>query len=243
MRSTFTASIVLLTLSTLIASAPLQAQESANQELDQCIQQETAKSALKGLALGGLAGFGKSMLSNDKDKKVAKNIAIGAAAGGVIGLVTAYYQAAGKCFAKNPSWIPESKLERSKGYEQAVKDYKYKPKQGIIVAIRDLRIANTVKAGEKLDITMTFVALTPTGAEVPVTLERKLFAVAPDGKETPLPFMGKGSEERVFEAGEHTDTASLPIPTGTAGSSFRIEYSVSVDKQAPAIRSAVVTVI
>jgi hypothetical protein len=183
------------------------------------------------------------LLSNDKDKKVAKNVAIGAAAGGVIGLVTAYYQSAGKCFASNPSLIPESKLERSKGYEQAVKDYRYKPSQGTVVAIRDLRMANTVRAGEKLDIVMTFVALSPTGAEIPVTIERKLFAVGSDGKESQLPFMGKGSEERVIEAGESTDKASLPIPAGTAGASFRIEYAVTVAQQAPVVRSATFTVI
>jgi hypothetical protein len=243
MRSIFTRSISLFALSTLIASTPLHAQESANQELDQCIQKETAKSALKGMALGGLAGWGKTLLSNDKDKKVAKNVAIGAAAGGVIGLVTAYYQSAGKCFASNPSLIPESKLERSKGYEQAVKDYRYKPSQGTVVAIRDLRMANTVRAGEKLDIVMTFVALSPTGAEIPVTIERKLFAVGSDGKESQLPFMGKGSEERVIEAGESTDKASLPIPAGTAGASFRIEYAVTVAQQAPVVRSATFTVI
>jgi hypothetical protein len=240
-----TRNTVALLLSALLASAAVQAQESANDQLDQCIQKEKVKTALKGSALGALAGFGKSLLV-DKDKSnkdVAKNVAIGAVAGGAIGLVTAHYQAAGKCFRKNPSWVPESQLERSKGYEQAVKDYGYQPKQGTVAAIRELRVANKVQAGQKLDITMSFAALTPTGAETPVTIERKLFAVEPDGKEVQLPFMGKGSEERVMEAGEHTDHGSLPIPADGAGTIFRIEYSVSANKQAPAVRSALVTVI
>lgn len=235
---------VAVLLTALALSPAVQAQESANDQLDQCIQKEKMKSALKGTALGALAGFGKSLLDNDKaNKDMAKKVVIGAAAGGAIGLVTAHYQAVGKCFRKNPALVPESKLERNKGYEQAVKDYGYQPKQGMVAVIRDLRVANKVSAGQKIDIGMNFVALTPTGAETAVTIERKLFAVEADGKEVQLPFAGQGSEERVMEAGEHTDHAALPTPADGVGATFRIEYSVSVNKQTPAVRSALVTLI
>lgn len=72
----------------------------------------------------------------------------------------------------------------------------------------------TVKAGEALDIASTFIVLTPNGAETPVTLERKLFAIV-EGKETPLTFTGKNNEERTVEPGEHQDTARLPIDRGS----------------------------
>lgn len=227
LSANLTRKIAVPTIATLmLLSSVAHAQESANNDLDACVKQEQIALTAKGAGLGAAAGLGTALFSKNK-KDALKNAAIGAVVGGAAGFATAYFTAIDTCYKKNPSWIPESKIERTKSYAQVKKDTKYKSSEGIKAQATKLEMPTSVQAGTTLDIASTFIVLTPNGAETPVTLERKLFAIV-DGQETPLTFTGKGSEERTVEPGEHKDTAHLPIPSDAkAGTQYRFEFSVS----------------
>lgn len=208
-------------------SAVTHAQESANPELDKCVKDEQMALTAKGAGLGAIAGLGSALLSGNKEDAL-KKAAAGAVVGGAAGFATAYFTAIDTCFKKNPSWIPESKIERTKDYAKVKKDTKYQPKEGIKAAATKLDMPTSVKPGATLDLVSTFHVLTPNGAETSVTLERKFFAIV-ENKETALPYLGKGSEERTIEPGEHKDTGRLPIPADAkAGTQYRYEFSVTV---------------
>ncbi|TYC62190.1 hypothetical protein ETQ85_01155 [Zoogloea oleivorans] len=210
----------------LCLSTAAHAQESANTELDACVKEEQIMLTAKGAGAGVLAGLGAALFSNNK-KDALKNAAIGAVVGGAAGFATAYFTAVDTCFKKNPAWIPESKIERTKAYAQVKKDTKYKPTEGIKAQATKIEMPTTIKAGVPMDIVSTFIVLTPNGAETPIVIERKLFAIV-EGKETALTFTGRNSEERTVEPGEHQDTARLPIPSDAkADTQYRFEFSVS----------------
>lgn len=236
-RQVFTGvAVVLMCVSTVV-----HAQESANADLDVCVKEQQIALTAKGAATGAALGLGAALFSQNKDNAL-KKAAIGAAVGGAAGFATAYFTAIDTCYKKNPSWIPESKIERTKNYAQVKKDTKYKPSEGIKAQTTKLAMPATIKAGEALDILSTFIALTPNGAETPVTIERKLFAIV-DGKEQPLTFTGKGSEERTVEPGEHQDKANLPIPSDAkAGTQYRFEFSVSAGGKPASSATSTVTV-
>ena len=218
------------------------AQETVNKELDDCIKREQMTSAAKGAAVGALAGLAKSFFGKEKDKKDAlANVLVGAVAGGAIGYATSYFTAAEKCLKKNPAWIPESKIVRSKTYDDARKEIEYDPKQGAVSVMRSLDMPATIKPGNSVEISSRFIVMTPNGEEAKVKIERKLFAIS-EGKETEVPFLGRGVEERTLEAGEHADTAKLPIPKDTDGIVYRIQYRVSVADKDASEMSASVTV-
>lgn len=201
------------------------AQESANNDLDACVKEQQIALTAKGAGAGAIAGLGTALFSKNKNDAL-KNAAIGAVVGGAAGFATAYFTAIDTCYKKNPNWIPESKIERTKAYAQVKKEAKYKQSEGIKTQATKIAMPTTIKAGEALDIASTFIVLTPNGAETPVTLERKLFAIV-EGKETPLTFTGKTNEERTLEPGEHKDTAHLPIPPDAkTGTQYRYEFGV-----------------
>jgi hypothetical protein len=233
-------SMVALAALMCLTSAATHAQESANPELDKCVKDEQIALTAKGAGMGALTGLGMGLLSGNKEDAL-KKAAAGAVVGGAAGFATAYFTAIEACYKKNPSWIPESKIERTKDYAKVKKETKYQPKEGIKAAATKLDMPTSVKAGTTLDLASTFYVLTPDGAESPVTLERKLFEIV-DNKENPLPYTGKGSEERTIEPGEHKDTGRLPIPSGTkAGTQFRYEFSVSAGgKPASTVKQTVV---
>ena len=229
-----------LATSLLCLSLAAHAQESANADLDACVKEQQIVLTAKGAGMGALAGLGTALFSNNKD--ALKKAAIGAVVGGAAGFATAYFTAIDTCYKKNPSWIPESKIERTKAYAQVKKETRYKPTEGIKAQATWIAMPPTVKAGEALDIASTFIVLTPNGAETPVTLERKLFAIV-EGKETPLTFTGKNNEERTVEPGEHQDTAHLPIPPDAkAGTQYRYEFGVIADGKPVSSVSSTVTV-
>lgn len=224
----------------LCLSVAAHAQESANTDLDSCVKEEQIALTAKGAGAGAIAGLGAAIFSKKKDDAL-KNAAIGAVVGGAAGFATAYFTAIDTCYKKNPSWIPESKIERTKAYAQVKKETKYKPAEGIKAQATKIAMPATVKAGEALDIASTFIVLTPDGAETQVTLERKLFVIV-EGKETALTFTGKNIEERTVEPGEHQDTAHLPIPSDTqVGTQYRYQFSVSAGgKPVSSVTSTVV---
>ena len=232
-------------LCSLLAHGAAVAQESVNKDLDECIKKERIAITAKGAGIGALGGFAKSMLASNDDKKsseTSKNVLVGAAAGGAIGLAVSYYTAVDRCYKKNPKWIPESKIERTKSYKQTVAELGYKPSMGTIARAKRVAMPETIQPGGVLEITSTFQVMTPNGSETAVTIERKLYAMA-DGKETVLPFTGKGTEERTVEPGEHSAVDHVPVPADVAaGTAFRIEYLVSADKKPPSTASATVTV-
>lgn len=236
---------IVAALCSLLAHGAAVAQESVNKDLDECIKKERIATTAKGAGLGALAGFTKSMLGNSDDKKsndITKNVLVGAAAGGAIGLAVSYYTAVDHCYKKNPKWIPESKIERTKSYKQTVAELGYKPSMGIVARAKRVAMPETIQPGGMLEITSTFQVMTPNGSETPVTIERKLYAMA-DGRETALPFTGKGTEERTVEPGEHSAVDHVPVPPDVAaGTAFRIEYLVSADKKPPSMASATVKV-
>jgi hypothetical protein len=221
-------------------SAVTHAQESANPELDKCVKDEQMALTAKGAGIGAIAGLGSALLSGNKEDAL-KKAAAGAVVGGAAGFATAYFTAIDTCFKKNPSWIPESKIERTKDYAKVKKDTKYQPKEGIKAVATKLDMPTGVKPGATLDLVSTFHVLTPNGAETAVTLERKFFAIV-ENKETALPYLGKGSEERTIEPGEHKDTGRLPIPADAkAGTQYRYEFSVTVPgKPASVVKQTVV---
>lgn len=210
----------------LSISGTVQAQESANSDLDTCVKDEQIALTVKGAGIGAITGLGASLFSNKKDDAV-KKAAIGAAVGGAAGFATAYFTAIDTCFKKNPSWIPESKIERTQDYAQVKKATKYKSSQGIKVEATKMEIPQTAKAASTLDVNSLFYVLTPDGAETEVTVVRKLFSIT-DGKETQVTFNGKPSETFVLQPGQHKDTARLPIPEKVQpGTQYRVEFSVS----------------
>ncbi len=225
----------------LCLSTAAYAQESANADLDACVKEQQIALTAKGAGVGAIAGLGTALFSKNKNDAL-KNAAIGAVVGGAAGFATAYFTAIDACYKKNPSWIPESKIERTKAYALVKKETKYKPSEGIKAQATKIAMPGTIKAGEALDIASTFIVLTPNGAETPVSIERKLFAIL-DGKETPLTFTGKNNEERTVEPGEHQDTAHLPIPPDAkAGTQYRYEFGVTAGGKSASSVTSTVTV-
>lgn len=225
----------------MLLSVSVHAQESANADLDACVKEQQIQLTAKGAATGAIAGLGAAMFSNKKEDAL-KKAAIGAAVGGAAGFATAYFTAIDTCYKKNPSWIPESKIERTKAYDQVKKETKYKPTEGIKAQATKIAMPSTIKAGTALDIASTFIVLTPNGAETQVTLERKLFAIM-DGKETQVTFTGKNHEERIVEPGEHQDSARLQIPSDAkAGTQYRYEFGVTADGKPLSSVTSTVTV-
>ena len=225
----------------LCLATAVHAQESANSELDACVKQEQIALTAKGAGAGAIAGLGAALFFKNKNDAL-KNAAIGAVVGGAAGFATAYFTAIDTCYKKNPSWIPESKIERTKAYAQVKQETKYKPAEGIKAQATKITMPSTVKAGEALDIASTFIVLTPNGAETAITLERKLFAII-EGKETALTFPGKNTEERTVEPGEHKDTIHLPTPSDAkTGTQYRYEFSVSISGKPVSSVTSTVTV-
>lgn len=214
----------------LIAGAcfPPLAQESVNTALAACVKQEQIQLTAKGAAIGAFAGLLKSMAGdNSKKNDTGKNVLVGAAVGGVAGFVTAYFRAVGNCYKKNPSWVPESKIQNSSEFAQAKATYNYDPSMGIVARSVGVDMPAEAKPGTTLPISGRFIALTPDGAETEVIFERKLFATI-DGKELEVPFPAAATEHRRVEAGESRDGQSIPIPPDIPlGSAIRYELKVS----------------
>lgn len=225
----------------LCVALPVQAQESANAELDACVKEEQIALTVKGAGIGAVAGLGAALFSNKKDDAL-KKAAIGAAVGGAAGFAKAYFTAIDTCFKKNPNWIPESKIERTQDYAEVKKATNYQPSQGIKAEATKLEMPSKAKAGTTLDATSLFYVLTPDGAETEVMIERKLFTIV-DGKETQITFNGKTSEQRTLQPGGHKDTARLPIPAkALAGTQYRVEFSISAGGKPASTVQAIVTV-
>ncbi|MEM5439931.1 hypothetical protein [Paraburkholderia diazotrophica] len=226
----------------LILSSGAQAQESANDDLNSCVHKEQILTTAKGAGIGALTGFAAMLVSNKKDDAV-KGAAVGAAVGAIAGFATAYYTAIDTCFKKNPAWIPESNFQRTKSFEKVKKDLKYKSSQGVVVKANSVTIDGPVKADGQAVVNSTFDLMTPDGAEKSIAIERKLYVIGDDGKETLVPFPGRNTEEHVFEAGEQTDTVRVPVPHGAkAGSSYRVEFSVAADNKPASVASQKFTV-
>jgi hypothetical protein len=237
-------------------------QESVNGQLDSCIRNEqvqaTAKGAVAGAMLGLLAGLSQKQSNpppqqykgrtraqqqpqQRKDKTLTYMLA-GAAIGGAAGFAQAYYSAVGTCYKQNTSWIPESNVQRSTGYEQVKLAEQYRPEMGVVAKGTRIEAPPTVSAGTSLPLTSHFIALSPDGSEADVKIERRLFAIA-DGKETELPFTGVATEQRKVEPGENVDKANLPIPAEMpVGTAFRYQFTVSTAGSQPSTVSANTTV-
>ncbi|WP_157187678.1 glycine zipper family protein [Paraburkholderia dioscoreae] len=217
------------------------AQESANDDLNSCVKHEQIVSTAKGVGIGALTGLTAMLVSHKKDDAV-KGALIGAAVGGVAGFATAYYTAVNTCFKKNPAWLPESDIQRTKDYDNVKRAIKYKPAQGIITRAESVEVGGTVKADGQANVSSSFILMTPDGAEAPVTIERKLYSVS-DDKETEVPFPGRTSEQHTFEPGEQKDTVHIPIPhDAKAGSVYRVQFSVAAADRPPSVASQTFTV-
>lgn len=216
----------------MFAASQAFAQESANDDLNSCVRKEQILTTAKGAGIGALTGFAAMLVSNKKNDAV-KGAVVGAAVGGVAGFATAYYSAIDTCYKKNPSWIPESNIQHTKSFDKVKKDLKYKPSQGIVVRANSVAIGEPVKADGQAVVNSTFALMTPNGAEQSVAIERKLYVVGEDGKETLVPFPGHtGPEEHIFEPGEVTDTVRVPIPhDAKPGGVYRVEFTVAADNK------------
>ena len=236
----FVKPVLVLAVSALYA-LNVQAQEAVTSELDSCISSEKLGNTAKGAVTGAVTGLLGSILSGKKDH-MAKAVVVGAVAGGAIGYATAHYKAAGNCMQKNPSWVPESQLQRNPNFDAVVNEFGYKPENGDFVVLRKLQMPTHVKAGSPLNVQSAFVVLTPDGGEAKVRMVRKLFVIA-DNKQEEVPFYGKGDEQRVVENGEHYDSISLPVDKAVpAGSRLKLEYWVAVKDQPFVAESAIVEV-
>lgn len=226
----------------LIASQAMHvsAQEAVTSDLDSCINSEKLAFTVKGAAAGALTGLMTSFLSGKKEN-AGRNAVIGAVAGGAIGYVTAYYKAVNICMQKNPSWLPESKIQRNENYKEVVKEFKYKPSMGDFVRLRKLQASPFASPGETIEIKAKYVVLTPDGGEAKIKVERKLFAIDGNNKEEELPLYG--IEERVVANGEYTEEFPIKMaPEATKDISFRIEYRISLKDAAFVTESIVVKV-
>lgn len=225
----------------LTAVAPLYAQESAYADLDSCVKSEQIATTAKGAAFGALAGLGGSLFGNKKDD-APKMIAVGAVVGGAAGFAKAYYTATDTCFKKNPSWIPASRIERTKSLVQTRQQMHYKASEGIKTYTPQIAMAPSVKAGTSVPVTTTFAVLTPNEAETKVIIDRKLYLIE-DGKEEEIRVAAPSQEERTLEPGTHTDTVDLNIQPGIkAGTMVRYEFRVSADNHAPSLMTGTTVV-
>lgn len=241
--STFPKVAILTTAITLFLSGASSAQESAYADLDACTKNEQIKLTAKGAMTGAITGLGAALFSGKKDKAV-QAAAVGAVVGGVAGFSIAYYNAVETCYKLNPSWIPESQLQRdpSKSYAQVVKENQYNTKEGIKVLAKNLDLPNSAKAGTSLDVTSSYDLMTPDGSETAVVVDRRLFAVA-NGKETAIPFPGKTTEERIVAVGRSKDTVKLKIPPDAkTGETYRLELGVRTGEKPPSVISKTITV-
>ncbi len=229
----------------LFTNGVANAQESANDELNACVKHEQLVTTAKGVGIGAITGL-TAMLATHKNSDAGKAALIGAVAGGVAGgiagFATAYYTAVDTCFKKNPSWMPESDIQRTKDYDNVRKQIHYRTAQGIVTRVESVNVAGPVKADSQAEVDTAFIVMTPNGAETPVTLERKLFVV--DGsKETEVPFPGRTTEQRTFEPGEQKDVVRIPIPhDAKAGSVYRVQFSVAAGDKPPVVASQQFTV-
>jgi hypothetical protein len=215
----------------LFLSTTTYAQESANAELNSCVKKEQVLATAKGAGIGALTGLSAMLVTHKKDDAV-KGALIGAAVGGVAGFLTAYYTAINTCYKQNPSWIPESQIQRTESYEAVKKEINYKPAQGVIAQADAVAIDGPVKPDGQAVVNSTFIVMTPDGAEAPVTIERKLYVVGSDGKEALVDFPGHASEQHTFEPGQQQDTVHIPIPhDAKPGSAYRVEFSVAADNK------------
>ncbi|MEA3119756.1 MAG: hypothetical protein QOI13_3026 [Paraburkholderia sp.] len=218
------------------------AQESANADLNSCVKKEQVLTTAKGAGLGALAGV-SAMFATHKSQDAGKAALIGAVAGGIAGFATAYYTAVDTCFKKNPSWLPESDIQRTKDYDKVKKEIQYKKSQGIVTRVESVDVAAPVKADSQAEVDSTFIVMTPDGAETPVTVERKLYVVGEDKKETEVPFPGRPPEQHKVEPGEQKDVVHIPIPQDAkAGSVYRVEFRVTAGDQPAAVASQQFTV-
>lgn len=221
----------------LLAAFNASAQESANDDLNACVKQEQIVTTAKGVGIGALTGLTAMLVTHKKDDAV-KGALIGAAVGGVAGFATAYYTAVDTCFKKNPAWLPESDIQRTKDYDKVKKEIRYKASQGIVTRAESVNVVGPVKADGQAEVDSSFIVMTPDGAETPVTLERKLYVVGEDQKETQVPFPGRTSEQHTFEPGEQKDTVRIPIPhDAKVGSVYRVELSVAAGDNPPSVAS------
>lgn len=217
------------------------AQESANDDLNSCVKHEQIVSTAKGVGIGALTGLTAMLVTHKKDDAV-KGAIIGAAVGGIAGFATAYYTAVNTCFKKNPAWLPESNMQRTKDYDKVKREIKYKASQGVIIRAESVAVGGPIKADGQAEVNSSFILMTPDGAEAPVTIERKLYIVS-DEKETEVPFPGRTSEQHTFEPGEQQDTVHVPIPhDAKVGSVYRVEFSVAAADRPPSIASQKFTV-
>jgi len=207
----------------LFVASGVQAQESADAALNSCVKKEQVLSTAKGVGLGAIAG-------------------IGAMAGGIAGFATAYYTAVDTCFKKNPAWIPESKLERTKDFDSVKHQIGYRADQGPLTKVRSVRVSAPVTPGGQAEVTSDFIVMNPHGDDAPITIQRKLF-VDTDGKETELAFPGGGSQQITVEPGEQRNVVHIPIPQDAKpGSDYRIEVGVSTEGSPMAVESGRYTV-
>ena len=110
---------------------------------------------------------------------------------------------------KNPAWIPESKLNRTKDYDKIKKEIHYNAKQGPLARMQSIRVPGPVTANSQAEVTSTFIVMTPNGADAPVTIDRKLFVIA-DGKETEVAFPGHSFQQLTLEPGKQQDVSHIP---------------------------------
>lgn len=222
----------------LFSSSGAFAQESANEALNSCVKREQLLTTAKGAGLGVLAGVTSMLITHQSQHAVAGG-AIGGVAGGIAGFTLAYYTAVGTCFKKNPSWLPESNLQRTKDYDKVRKEIRYKKSQGIVTRVESVAVAQPVKADSQAEVASTFIVMTPDGAETSATVERKLYVVGSDKKETEVPFPGHPAEQHTFEPGEQKDVVHIPIPhDAKSGSVYRVEFSLIAGDKPPATASS-----
>lgn len=231
----------IFTCLTLVAfSGGGNAAESAYEDLNACTRKEQIKMTAKGAGMGALTGLGAALLSGNKDD-MAKGAIIGAVGGGVAGFATAYYSAVETCIKKNPEWIPESKLELTKTYDQVKKEMKYNKRQGIVVQSKKIDMPAKVKAGDHFDINTTYWVMTPDKAETTVQIERKLFVVR-DGAEmlVPFPENQRNKDPRVVEPGAYTEKVTVFTPSDfKPGDVLRVEVGVvAAEKKASTVSSS-----
>lgn len=218
------------------------AQESANDELNSCVKKEQILSTAKGAGIGAITGL-TAMLVAHKSQDAGKAALVGAVAGGIVGFATAYYTAVDSCFKKNPAWMPESDIQRTNDYDSVKKRIHYRPNQGIQTRVESVTVNGPVKADGQAEVASTFIVMTPDGAETPATVERKLFVVGDDGKETEVPFPGRTAEQRTFSPGEQRDLVHVPIPhDAKAGSVYRVQFGVAAADNPAVVASQKFTV-
>lgn len=193
-----------------LAAAPLRAQQSANDELDQCMRDAALKGAAVGGGVGGL--IGGLLGDNNRWTRALGGAAVGAAVGAAAAWQMSYKSCAAR-FATASSLVTEA-------YAACAQRAGYL-RDAVRVDLDTPQVPQQVRGGQRLDTDVHYRVLTPDPKDVPLQLTRRFLCRDEQGRYNEI---ASPVERITVSAGCHVSRGSILLPTGIpAEQSCRIE--------------------